>query len=109
MKIDNSSTSSLPLSSSGDAKARAPIAKAGDNAPSAAATAASVNSTSVNLGTTSAQLRSLGGSATDTPVNATKVAEIKKAISEGRFQVNSSAVADSLINSVTDLIASHQA
>jgi negative regulator of flagellin synthesis FlgM len=54
-------------------------------------------------------LRSMGGSATNTPVNATKVAEIKKAISEGRFQVNSSAVADSLISSVTDLIAANQA
>jgi negative regulator of flagellin synthesis FlgM len=52
----------------------------------------------------------MGSSATNTPpVNATKVAEIKKAISEGRFQVNASAVADSLISSVTDLIASHQA
>ena len=104
MKIDNSS-SSLPLAPSGDGKARAPIAKLGDNPPSPA-----VSSTSVNLGTTSAQLRSTGGSETNTPpVNASKVAEIKKAISEGRFQVNSSAVANSLISSVTDLIAANQA
>jgi negative regulator of flagellin synthesis FlgM len=44
--------------------------------------------------------------ASTSPVNATKVAEIKQAISEGRFQVNSGAVADSLIKSVTDLISS---
>jgi negative regulator of flagellin synthesis FlgM len=41
-------------------------------------------------------------------VNTAKVAAIKQAISEGRFQVNSGAVADSLIKSVTDLISSQQ-
>lgn len=45
----------------------------------------------------------------NTPVvNAAKVAEIKQAISEGRFQVNASVVAGSLIQSVTDLISSHK-
>lgn len=38
------------------------------------------------------------------PVNAAKVAEIKQAISEGRFSINSNAVADGLISSVRDLI-----
>ena len=103
VKIDNSSNS-LPPIPAGEVKARALVAKSGDNAPSPAA----ISSTSVNLGTASAQLRNMGGGADAPPVNATKVAEIKKAISEGRFQVNSSAVADSLINSVTDLIASQQ-
>ena len=42
-------------------------------------------------------------------VNAAKVAEIKQAISEGRFKVDSSVVADSLIKSVTDLISAHKA
>jgi len=83
---------------------RVPIAKSGDTAPSTAP-----SSTNVNLGTASAQLLSLGGSVTNTPtVNASKVAEIKQAISEGRFQVNAGAVADSLIKSVTDLISSSQ-
>ena len=104
MKIDNSSNS-LPLAPAGEGKTRAPIAKPEDNAPSAAA----ASGTSVNLGTTSVQLRSMGGSATNTPpVNTAKVAAIKQAISEGRFQVNSGAVADSLIKSVTDLISSQQ-
>jgi negative regulator of flagellin synthesis FlgM len=41
----------------------------------------------------------------NTPVvNAAKVAEIKQAISEGRFQVNTSVVADRLIATVRDLI-----
>jgi len=51
----------------------------------------------------------MNGSSSNTPiVNTTKVSEIRQAISEGRFQVNSSAVADSLIKSVTDLISSNQ-
>ena len=104
MKIDKSSTPLPPLSS-GEAKARAPIAKPGDSTPPPA-----TSSTSVNLGKTSAQLRSMESSLANTPsVNASKVAEIKQAISEGRFQVNASVVADSLIKSVTDLISSHKA
>ena len=105
MKIDKSSNS-LPLAPAGEGKARAPAAKPGDNVPSAAV----ASSTSVNLGATSVQLRSMGSGATNTPpVNTAKVAAIKQAISEGRFQVNSGAVADSLIKSVTDLISSQQA
>lgn len=103
MKIDKSSTP-LPLTPVGEAKARAAIANPSDNAPSAAA-----SSTNVNLGTTSAQLRSMGGSVANSPVNASKVAEIKQAISEGRFHVNASVVADSLIRSVTDLISAQKA
>ncbi len=63
------------------------------------------NSTSVHLGETSAQLQSMQSSMANSPVvDATKVAEIKQAISEGRFQVNAGAVADRLIATVTDLI-----
>jgi negative regulator of flagellin synthesis FlgM len=107
VKIDKSSNS-LPLALTGEGKARAPITKSGDSAP--AAPGASVNSTSVNLGTTSAQLRGMESGVKNTSlVNASKVAEIKQAISEGRFKVNSSVVADSLIKSVTDLISAHKA
>lgn len=103
MKIDKSIKPLLPTSV-GEGRARTPAAKPEDNTSSAAA-----SSTSVNLGTTSAQLRSMGSSMANTPsVNASKVAEIKQAISEGRFQVNASVVADNLIKSVTDLIASHK-
>ena len=100
MKIDKPSKPLPPPAGAG--KARAPVAKSGGNAPSAG--------DSVNLGTTSAQLRTMESGVATTPlVNAAKVAEIKQAISEGRFQVNSSAVADSLIKSVTDLISVQKA
>lgn len=39
-------------------------------------------------------------------VDATKVAEIKRAIIEGRFQVNSGVVADRLLETVNELIQS---
>lgn len=104
VKIDKSSNP-LPIAPVGEGKTRALAAKSGDNAPTTA-----VGGTSVNLGTTSAQLRSMESGMANTPlVNASKVAEIKQAISEGRFQVNSSAVADGLIKSVTDLISAQKA
>jgi negative regulator of flagellin synthesis FlgM len=41
-------------------------------------------------------------------VDAKKVAEIKQAISEGRFQINSAAIADGLISDVEELINASQ-
>lgn len=65
------------------------------------------SSTSVSLGSTATQLSKMEASMANAPVvDANKVAEIKQAISEGRFQVNSSVVADRLIQSVRDLISS---
>ena len=58
-------------------------------------------STSVKLGPAAAQIH---GMANTEVVNAAKVAEIKQAISEGRFKVNSEAVADRLLATVRDLI-----
>jgi negative regulator of flagellin synthesis FlgM len=103
VKIDKSS-SSVPLAPNVEAKVRAAIAKPEDNAPATASTG-----TSVNLGKTSAQLRSLESGVASSPVNASKVAEIKQAIAEGRFQVNAGAVANNLIKSVTDLLSSQKA
>lgn len=102
VKIDNSNNL-LPRTPGWDGKMRLPAEKSGDNAPSTAA-----SGTSVNIGTTSAQLRSMESGTENTPVNASKLAEIKQAISEGRFQVNSGAVAENLIKSVVELISSQQ-
>ncbi|MBI3903653.1 MAG: flagellar biosynthesis anti-sigma factor FlgM [Nitrosomonadales bacterium] len=102
MKIEKSSKP-LPATATpaGEGRVRAQATKTSDNTPSAAP-----SSTSVNLGATSTQLRSMESSVASAPlVNAAKIAEIKQAISEGRFQVNSGVVADSLIKSVNDLIS----
>jgi negative regulator of flagellin synthesis FlgM len=41
-------------------------------------------------------------------VDAARVAELKQAISEGRFKVNAEAVADRLIDTVKELIRAHK-
>lgn len=70
--------------------------------------AAQQESTSVSLGATATQLHSMANSMASTPAvaNAGKIAEIKQAISDGRFKVNASVVADRLIESVRELISS---
>lgn len=63
--------------------------------------------TSVSLGSTAAHLHNMESSMAGAPiVNAAKVAEIKQAIADGRFKVNSEAVADRLLETVRDLIGS---
>lgn len=101
MKIDKT-TPPLPASQIGEVAPRAP------NAKPTGGTASS--DSSVHLGTSTAQLRSLGNSVASTSVvDADKVAAIKQAISEGRFQVNHGVVADRLIDSVKELISANKA
>ncbi len=96
MKIDNIPTPN-PASQIGEIAPRSPSAKPAISTDSGA--------TSVNLSTASTQLRSLESNiASSSVVDKEKVAAIKQAISEGRFQVNSGAVADRLIESVIQLI-----
>ena len=105
MKIDKSSKP-LPVAPSGEGQARAPAAKPAAGGAQSSSTAG----TSVHLGATSSQLLSMVSSMANTPVvDVAKVAEIKQAISENRFQVNSGVVADRLIETVQDLISSHKA
>lgn len=100
MKIDKPSKP-LPSSLVGEASNHAP-AKGKSSPPP---TAQPSSSTSVSLGTAATQLNSMESGMINAPViNASKVAEIKQAISEGRFKVNSGAVADRLIETVRDLI-----
>jgi negative regulator of flagellin synthesis FlgM len=99
MKIEKTSKP-LPPSTAGEASSRNSAAKT-----TGSQTPAETSGTSVHLGSTTAQLRSLEGNIASTPlVDVKKVAEIKQAISEGRFKVNSGVVADRLISSVQDLI-----
>jgi negative regulator of flagellin synthesis FlgM len=100
MKIDNTKAVTGNV---GESTARNPAAKAGGNGRP---TATADQGTSVHLGTSTAQLRSLESSVASAPaIDAQKVAEIKQAISEGRFQVNAGAVADGLLKTVNDLIS----
>lgn len=104
MKIDKTSNKPLPNVTQAEARTRPQSARGQETNASAA-----TSSTSVNLGATTVQLRNLTGTTDTGPtVNAAKVAEIKQAISEGRFQVNAGAVADSLIQSVSDLLGAQK-
>lgn len=98
MKIEKTSHP-LPANPAGEGRATTPQ----KNGP--APTSRQPESTSVSLGSTAAQLRSMEEGLSGAPtINAAKVAEIKQAISEGRFKVNSEVIADRLIATVRDLI-----
>ena len=101
MKIDKP-IKPLPANLAGEGAAHAAKGKAN---PQPAAR--QPGETSVSLGSTAAQLKSMEGSMASTPsVNAAKVAEIKQAIAEGRFKVNAEVVAERLLDTVRDLIGS---
>ena len=75
----------------------------------AADVAASPVSTSVKISSLSSQLQAIEKGFADTPVvDAARVAELKQAISDGRFKVNAEAVADKLIDTVKELIRAHK-
>lgn len=59
--------------------------------------------TDVQLSSLSAQLLS---TETAAPFDAGRVSEIKQAIAEGRFTINTGAIADRLIESAKELVAS---
>jgi len=106
MKIDKT-TPTLPASQIGEVAPRSPNAKP-TNGTAANGTASS--DSSVHLGAAASQLRSLEKSIAGTSVVDTeKVAAIKQAISEGRFQINHGVVADRLIDSVKELISANKA
>ncbi|MDZ4200598.1 MAG: flagellar biosynthesis anti-sigma factor FlgM [Gallionella sp.] len=100
MKIDNSSK--LPSGINADSSAGAGKGKPVPSAPQQPS-----SGTSVSLGSTAAQLSSLErGMAESSPVDSGKVEQIKQAISEGRFKVNTEVVAERLLETVRDLIGS---
>ena len=100
MKIDKPSK---PLPANPIVEGRPHAAPKGKSSPPPAAQQS--GSTSVSLGSTATQLHSMESSMASIPVaDTSKVAEIKQAISDGRFKVNSEVVADHLIETVRDLI-----
>jgi negative regulator of flagellin synthesis FlgM len=59
--------------------------------------------------TSSSQLQAMGSNLdVGTPMDSAKVEAIKQAISEGRFKINPEMIADRLLSSVKDLLASQK-
>jgi negative regulator of flagellin synthesis FlgM len=117
MTTINNATSSPPIAPAGS-----PLAKPGSgaadvttstNASTSNATNTAANATTgssvTSLSTISTQLQAAqAATASDAVFSTSKVNEIKLAISEGRFQVNSEKVANALLDSVHDLLGSRQ-
>lgn len=100
MKIDKPGNAPPTIGLTSDSAARASAGTAPKPGPAPQDTG-----TSVSLGSTASQLSKMEASMNDTPVvDANKVAQIKQAISNGSFQVNSGVVANRLIQSVQDLL-----
>jgi negative regulator of flagellin synthesis FlgM len=98
VKIENS------LKSVGGAAAPETRARAG-RGPSSAATTPS--GAQVDLSPLAARLQEIGSSLASVPVvDSGRVAEIKQAIADGRFQVDARKVADGLIESVRQMLGS---
>lgn len=101
VKIDDAlnKTSGLPISPQ-QARTEKPADKAGPVA---------TPSHNVQISTLSTQLQAMQSTqASNAVFEAKKVEEIKLAISEGRFQVNSEKVADGLLETVKDLLNSRK-
>lgn len=95
-----------------DSSAGKNIASAAEPRPrtsGAAAAGAQVASSSekVELSSMSSSLQKADAAISETPVvDSKRVAEIKQAIADGRFKVNTDRIADGLINSVREMLAS---
>lgn len=96
MKIDNSAKPLGPVPSPAGPRVTGtrPVATGASAANPASGQASTVVSTTMDA---------VGGS--EPVFNSQKVAEIRQAISEGRFQINPERIADGLISSVREMLA----
>ncbi len=98
MKIDSSAGKNVAATAAAEPRPR-----------SSALPGAQVASSSekVELSSMSASLQKAEQAIAETPVvDSKRVAEIKQAIADGRFKINTERIADGLINSVRDMLAS---
>ena len=103
MKIDSKMTSPL----AGDVSTDTRTSRAG-NTPAPGLQAA--GSVDVQLSDLAARLQQIQGQlVAGDVVDAAKVAEIRQAIAEGRFQINPDLIADRLLQTVRELIESDRA
>ncbi len=98
MKIDNKVTPRVAGDVAGDLQGpRASPARATDTGPQ--------EGTEVRISTLAEQLQAIQGQlASGEVVDAQRVAEIRQAIAQGKFQINPDAIADKLIESVRELL-----
>jgi negative regulator of flagellin synthesis FlgM len=93
---------SIPSVTTTDVAGRTKPAAAGSRKAAAA-------SDQVELSSMSARLQDASAATADVPVvDSARVAEIKQAISEGRFQINPERIADGLIESVREMLSRQQ-
>lgn len=107
MKIDNSGKPVTATGSPrpGNAKAVSPEARQAGSAANASAPA----SDNVELTSASLKLSAIEGSLGGQPViDSARVSEIKQAIADGKFKINPDAIADKLVASVKELLASRK-
>ena len=96
MKIDTSAKSVGGLSSS---------ASTSRSAKTPQTSSAASEGDKVQLSSLSSRLQQMAGAMANTPiVDTAKVAEVKQAMSEGKFQVHPEKIADSLIQSVQQML-----
>jgi len=108
LKIENSikTESVKPVNEGQPSPGKSGQRAAANAATSGASSASSANSISTNI-QLSGQLQNIEKNLSKGQVfDAERVAEIKQAISEGRFTVNADKVADGLLDTVRDLIRS---
>lgn len=108
MKIENSikTESVKPVNEGQPSPGKSGQRAAANAATSGASSASSANSISTNI-QLSGQLQNIEKNLSKGQVfDAERVAEIKQAISDGRFTVNADKVADGLLDTVRDLIRS---
>ena len=104
MKIDSGNVKSTGGGSVSETQAR------GTKSAGAKAPAGQPQGSAVALSSLGSQLGNIEATLANVPVvDAARVAEIKQAISEGRFKVNPEVVADRLLATVRDLINAHKA
>lgn len=100
MKIDSNKPASTPSAPTGPARARP--GQGGAASVASAGAGASAQTTEATL----SGAQNVESVLASTPiVNAERVAEIKRAIAEGRFQVNPERIADGLLQSVRDMLS----
>lgn len=94
MKIDSSFKPASPGNVSGNRPK-----------PNVGSSGGTGGSDQVKLSAASSQL---SGASSGAPIDGARIAEIKLAISEGRFTVNAEAIADGLLNTARDLLQSQR-